>query len=227
MIKKHSIQLRSGPTRRREPMPFTMPESIFFSVMQKKIDEGSVLPCMKDDPEILGQVVHEVFEGCCVYLMLCKERASESWHLKIGLAKNIQKRLCSHMTDNPLDVLCVYYFCIGPYGDTRKFEIELHKKFSTFNSRGEWFYFESESGLEEAIVQASDHLKERLGIHYNVFIYRPDKAKDESIKSVRKFVSYAWEHSQKRLYGAEGPRETYEGGGYATMNWGNLDDMNK
>ena len=116
--------------------------SLFDAGINSRIAAGAVPQCMKNNPLLIGQVAHEVIAGCAVYLMSCQESGSGVQYLKIGLARNIKKRMETIAGACPLKIEKALYFCVGPFGRTLALEQKLHAKFADLRVTGEWFRFE-------------------------------------------------------------------------------------
>lgn len=91
--------------------------------------------------EILGAVriilecrKHKSSTGKWLYLMLCREANS----VKIGIADNAKSRLAYIQCGCPLDVELM---AIVP-GGGRALEKRLHRVFSKYHMRGEWYRYE-------------------------------------------------------------------------------------
>jgi len=61
--------------------------------------------------------------------------------VKIGISKNIRNRMNNLQTASPFELRLVAYDRTGRYGQR---EYELHKRFSEYRVRGEWFYPDGE-----------------------------------------------------------------------------------
>ena len=89
-------------------------------------------------PEIvcrLGVPKQKVFKDMdYVYFI----QAIESNFVKIGSAKNIEKRLSNLQVGCPFELKLINYI----YG--RSQEVNLHKRFQAYHVRGEWFTLEGE-----------------------------------------------------------------------------------
>ncbi len=210
-----------------DPKPYLEAEVRLFQMIKQKTDDGEVLPCMHSDPDIIGQVMHEIIDGSCVYLIVCNERASDAIHVKIGMAKNVSKRLSSINTSNPLDVSEVHYFCVGPDKVTRKIEKDLHQIFSRDNYKGEWFFFSGGDDFNRFLDEVCGIMKDKLGGYFNRFLFRPKKTSKINDEAIRNFIQYAWDQIQEdmRLRGV--PTETYESGGYAAVDWEDIGRMKR
>ena len=60
-------------------------------------------------------------------------------HIKIGVSKNVKKRMAGLQTANPLKLEYFYVMKVKNIYDARLIEKELHEQFKDFRLCGEWF----------------------------------------------------------------------------------------
>nr|WP_263858290.1 GIY-YIG nuclease family protein [Waterburya agarophytonicola] len=63
----------------------------------------------------------------------------DSKAIKIGMAKNVEKRLKSLQTSNPIILELLHTIHLDSVEDAQKLEYVLHQKFSHLRMNGEWF----------------------------------------------------------------------------------------
>ena len=77
---------------------------------------------------------------CYVYFVFNRDSKA----IKIGIAKNIRRRLASLQTSSPAELELLCSVKNKTTKAARKLEQELHQKFDRFRIRGEWFKAETE-----------------------------------------------------------------------------------
>lgn len=60
-------------------------------------------------------------------------------HIKIGIARNVEKRKSGLQTANPNELETFFIMSVPSIYDAMEIEKELHKKFSKDRLKGEWF----------------------------------------------------------------------------------------
>jgi hypothetical protein len=148
---------------------------------------------IRKDPLIVGQCVHEVVRGTAVYLMICEERGSSVTYIKVGLARNIAKRMGALTSSCPLPIRRALYFCTAGYRHAWALEQALHEKFSDLRIGGEWFKIDRPEDRAGIVASMVDFAEERLGDNFNSFVFDPKKANDPSMRKVCSFVETVWE----------------------------------
>lgn len=103
--------------------------------------------------------------GRFIYVLKSKE------YYKIGIAKDVAKRMRELQTGNPVKHLFV---CSSFFEDAPKFEKRLHEAFSEYRGEGEWFELPPEK-LEELIeiLESKDFITQVPPLD-NVVYYAPD-----------------------------------------------------
>ena len=173
--------------------------SRFVDGMESRIAAGKVPQFIKLNPQIIGQVAHELIEGCAVYLMACRERGSEVQYIKIGLARNIKKRVEAISVGCPLEIKKVLYFCMGSYGRALKLERSLHKEFAVNRVTGEWFRFDNQQEKAEQVEKILVFVEHNMGPDFNMFLYDTALTKDPDIKELTEFARLVWSLTDDRL----------------------------
>jgi len=98
-------------------------------------------------------------EGTCTEEMLFDELGEQSGvyiiriqntdKYKIGLTKNLKRRIKQFITGNPENLKIDYFIATKKY---KELEIKLHKSFDQYRIGGEWFMFD-EKGLLELNIE--------------------------------------------------------------------------
>ena len=96
------------------------------------------------------------------YIYLISEETDK--YLKIGIATNSNKRLCSIQTGNPYTVKLLYSVYVV---NMRSAEKAFHTKFKSLNYKGEWFL------KDDNIIQAFE--KFSIDIH-EIPVFKPGVA---------------------------------------------------
>lgn len=74
------------------------------------------------------------FTGAFVYVI-----GSKNGPFKIGVASDLEKRLCSIQTGNPRHLSVRHACMVADMGIAREMEVALHKHFAAMRRAGEWF----------------------------------------------------------------------------------------
>lgn len=72
--------------------------------------------------------------SCYVYLIRCQKNL-----YKIGVAKNVRKRLAAIQTSNPFKLELVTCYEFDSKATAHNIEYQLHARFSRNRKNGEWF----------------------------------------------------------------------------------------
>ena len=167
--------------------------SLFLKRVQFQLDNGRGPKYLQENPFLAGQVIHQIAPCYSVYLMCCKETESHVRYVKIGMSKDINKRLSAINTDNALKVSAVYYFCVGDVEMTLRHESHMHARFDEYRYHNEWFRFDE--GTKEyygQLHQMIEEMKLLLGDDYNTFVYDPHIAyTDPRLVKLRKYYQKA------------------------------------
>ena len=86
---------------------------------------------------------------CYIYFIL----NDDSQAVKIGIAKNVKRRLASLQTSSPSGLKLLGTIKTKSVNDARKIEKSLHKRFDENRIRGEWF---------KADVELLDYIKQEI-----------------------------------------------------------------
>lgn len=148
---------------------------ILLKAISVRILNGGVPAEIAENPDILGQVVHEVVGGCAVYLMPCKEVGSDVRYVKIGMARDIKKRIDTISTGCPLEIKKALYFCTGSQGRALHMEKQMHEAFSEFRERGEWFRFNNQEEMQEQVKEMIAFAEDYLDDDFSQYVYEVGK----------------------------------------------------
>ena len=171
----------------------------FVAGVNERIAVGAVPPCMQENPLLIGQVAHDVIEGCVLYLVACEETESDVQYIKIGLARNIKKRINGLATGCPLKIKKAMYFCVGGYGRTWKLEQDTHKEFAKFRATGEWFRFKDKEEKAEQVINILNFVEKELAEDYNSFVYDRALDEDPNLATVFEFAEMIWEMTDDKF----------------------------
>lgn len=169
-----------------------MRQSAFFASVNHKLTLGAVPPAVRDNPAILGQRVHDVIGGLCVYLMACPEVSGGVTHIKIGLARKVRQRVSTINSSCPLQIRKVMYFCTPGYARARALEQHMHQSFDGLRGSGEWFRIDDRDDLERAVSDMMDCATNFLADDFNYWVYDPSQEGAPGLADVETFLRMVW-----------------------------------
>lgn len=164
----------------------------FTHAVNLRLAAGKVPSFIRSRPSLIGQCVHDVVDATAVYLMICRERGSSQAYVKIGLARNIAKRMATIATGCPLTIQKAMYFCTPGYQRAYALEHEMHDAFYARRVRGEWFQVGEEAERQIVVNEMVTFAEDRLGENFNSFIYDPTLADHPRLPDVRTFLGAIW-----------------------------------
>lgn len=174
-------------------------QGAFFASVSHKLTLGTVPPAVRDNPAILGQRVHDVIGGMCVYLMACPEVSGGVTHIKIGLARKVRQRVSTINSSCPLTIRKVMYFCTPGYARARALEQHMHQSFAALRSSGEWFRIDARDDLERSVSAMMDCATDFLEDDFNSWIYDPSQESAPGLADVETFLRMVWGLTTERF----------------------------
>lgn len=139
----------------------------FCATVQRQAEAKRGHALAQADPSIVGQVAHSVLPGANVYLIKTAERGSDLRYTKIGVSRDVSKRISGINTDSPLIVHSVDYLIAGSEELAYRLEAHLHEQFASCRISGEWFMHRSANAQAEFYLDAKDIASEFLRIDCN------------------------------------------------------------
>jgi hypothetical protein len=164
----------------------------FVASVNEKIATSKAPQEVIKHPLLIGQVAYEITGGCSVYLMSAPEASGDGAYVKIGVARNIAKRISAIAIGCPLHIKRVIYFCVTGYQRAFHLERHLHQAFDNCRIRGEWFYFAKRQELAEILPQIIACAEEKLGDDFNQFTYDPAQTQHPALPAVTFFAKAIW-----------------------------------
>ena len=129
--KKFSVQLE------RESITLFVQKSLTIKAVREwlKTWASPQVKLITPDKKVLTLDGYQTTESAFVYFIF----NIDSQAIKIGMAKNVEKRLKSLQTSSPILLELLHTIQLNSVEDAQKLEMVLHQRFAHLRMNGEWF----------------------------------------------------------------------------------------
>jgi len=122
---------------------------VFFDLITLQKESGELPKALLDKPSLIGQAMHKIIPGNNLYFLKAKDKEGPGTYFKIGIARNVARRMISIKAASPLGVDAVIYVPIGPVSLARKVEQKVLEATREYHCNGEWVYAKNDDDVIE------------------------------------------------------------------------------
>lgn len=175
-----------------EPTKFEERHNRFFALLEEKEGDPDLPDWLAENWALIGNAVHQIIDCSCVYLMICRERGSDIYYVKVGKANDVKQRMIGLSIACPLELKKAIYFPM--YGDHRAFDVEkaVHREFAGHRVGGEWFQFKDGEEAKRVMGQMMGFISGMLGGGAVSFVHNQDHERHEHMSGIKGFIYALW-----------------------------------
>lgn len=159
--------------------------ALFLESVERRMGDQRTPDFVRD---LVGNVLHEYTDSSTVYLIPVNEDSGDTCYLKIGMARDVRKRILAHQTSCPLAISKAMYFCLNTDRETYALEKALHRVADEYRIHGEWFQFENRKQRANAVEGLVAHVENELGLDFNCWVFNMEQDNHPRLNEVRGFV---------------------------------------